>query len=210
MPVRHRRLTASAIATRTSEAATSPRLTSMPTLTAPRSSRDQLASRAGGGDAARLEPDHPVGEPARLGEIVGDQDDREVEALAQLRERRLDGARRLGVESRCRLVEEQDAGLERQRAGEHHPLLLAHREATGVALRVGRAETGEPEHAPHVGLAAGELGAEADVRGDVAVEQGGELWNQADLAAQLEHVALAHVGPAVADRAGVRIRKAVE
>ena len=50
--------------------------------------------------------DDPVGEPARLGRVVGDGDRRKVEALAQVGERRLHGVARVLVERGGRLVEQ--------------------------------------------------------------------------------------------------------
>ena len=118
--------------------------------------------------------------------------------------------RGLRVERRGRLVEEQDAGLERERPGEHRPLLLADREPRASRLGEGAVEPGELEQPLDIRLAAGELGAEADVVGDGALEQRRQLRHQADLAAQLEHVALADVGAAVEDHPGVRVGEPVE
>ena len=125
-------------------------------------------------------------------------------------ERLLDRPGGLGVERRGRLVEQQHPRVERQRPGEHRPLLLADRELRALALGEARVEPGEVEQALDVGLAPGELGGEADVVGDRALEQRRQLRDEHDLAPQLERVALADVGAAVADRARLGVGEAVE
>ena len=59
----------------------------------------------------------------------------------------------LGVERRGRLVEQQHPRLQRQRPGEHRPLLLADREPGAVAIGVARVEPGEVEQPVDVRLA---------------------------------------------------------
>jgi hypothetical protein len=60
---------------------------------------------------------------------VGDDHDRDL--LAQLHDQVLDDLRRLRVKRRARLVQQQDLGVDRERAGDAQPLLLA----TGQAQR---------------------------------------------------------------------------
>ena len=69
----------------------------------------------------------------------------------------LDRVPRRFVERRGRLVEQQHRGLERERAGQHHPLLLADRELGGVTLRERRGRGRQSSSSPvDVGVAPGE------------------------------------------------------
>ena len=100
----------------------------------------KLATNGSAGDAtssaarAALEDpavdDHAdlVGERGGVLEVVGDEDGRQRELAEQLVE--LDPHRRLRVriERRQRLVEQQDARLERERPRERDPLALAARQ----------------------------------------------------------------------------------
>ena len=113
--------TAIASATSASEAATSARLTSIDAHAAVVRPRDEPSQ-------------HPVGHARGLLGVVRDQHPRDPEPLAQLEQRPLDRVARLLVERGRRLVEQQHAGLERERPGEHHALLLPHGEPRGVAL----------------------------------------------------------------------------
>ena len=130
--------------------------------------------------------------------------------LAQVQERRLDRAAGLLVERRGRLVEQQHPRLERQRPRQHRALLLADRELAAIALGERGVEPGEVEQARDVGLAPGELGGEADVVLHRPLEQRRQLRHQADLAPQLERVALAHVRALVANHPRLRIGEPVE
>ena len=72
-------------------------------------SRQHLRQRAGARSTRpRLEPDHPVAEPARLLGVVADEDDRDLQLAPQLGQRRLDRVAGGVVEGRGRLVEQQD------------------------------------------------------------------------------------------------------
>ena len=76
---------------------------------------------------------------------MGDVDDGEAEALLELPDLRADAPPELGVEVRERLVEQQHAGLEDERAGHRHALLLATRELAGQTIvQAGQAEKGQP------------------------------------------------------------------
>ena len=85
----------------------------------------QLLRRADLDDLAVLHDGDAIGEPDRLVEIMGDEDDRLLEHALQAHEFRLHLAADQRIERRKRLVEEPDFGLDRQRAGNAHPLLLA-------------------------------------------------------------------------------------
>ena len=126
-------------------------------------------------------------------------------------ERLLDRPRGLRVERRGRLVEQQHPRLERQRPGEHRPLLLADRELR--AARARRSSASSPARSSSrstSGSRPARLGGEADVVGDRALEQRRQLRHQHDLAAELERVAVADVGAPVADGPGLGVGEAVE
>ena len=125
-------------------------------------------------------------------------------------ERALDRRLRVRVEGRGRLVEKQHRRLERQRPGEHHPLLLADREPGRATLGEVGVEAGEVEEPLDVRLAPGELGGEAEVVLDRALEQRRELRDQADLAPQLERVELAARRGPVEDGARVGVGEPIE
>ena len=88
---------------------------------------DQGPDRGAGVAAIEAEEGGLIGDPRGLLHVVGDDHDREppFEAVDQVLDRR--GRDR--VERRCRLVEEQDVGFDRDRAGDAEPLLLAAGEA---------------------------------------------------------------------------------
>ena len=91
-----------------------------------------VGDELGGGAVWRMLPvdDDPdaVGERGRVLEVVRDEDRRQREVAEQLVQ--LGAHRRLGVgvQRRERLVEEEDAGIVRERAGERDALPLAARE----------------------------------------------------------------------------------
>src|SRR5436190_14034028 len=236
---RRQKETAAATATSASVAATSPRLTwieelvtrglsarqggrmalscrypartrQWPRGTARRSNRELLLGRALGDHAPLVEAHHPVGHPPGLVEVVGDQHGRDVDSLAQVKQRRLDRAAGALVEGRGRLVEQQHARLQGQRPGQHRALLLAHRELAGITRGERGVEPGEVKQARYVGLAPGEIRREADVVLHRALEQRRKLWDEADLAPQLERVARAHVFALVTDESRQGIGQAVE
>ena len=66
-----------------------------------------------------------VGQRQRLGLVVGDVDEGDAGAALQLLELGAHALAQLGVEIAERLVEQQDAGLDHQAAGERDALLLA-------------------------------------------------------------------------------------
>ena len=76
---------------------------------------------------------------------MGDVDDGKAEALLELPDLRADAPPELGVEVRERLVEQQHAGLEHERAGHRHALLLPARKLAGQAIVQARqAEKSQP------------------------------------------------------------------
>ncbi len=76
----------------------------------------------------------PVGQIYRFLEIVGDEDDGNVDLAPELQQVRLHQCAGLGIERRERLVHQQDAGPVRQRARDRHALLHAARELVGVGV----------------------------------------------------------------------------
>ena len=82
-----------------------------------------------------------VGERGRVAEVVGHDDRREPQLGEQVLEVGAHARARVRVERRQRLVEQQDAGVARERAGERDALALAARDVPGLLVReVGDAE----------------------------------------------------------------------
>ena len=84
-----------------------------------------------------------VGDSHRLLLVVGDQDGGDVDLVVQAPQPLAQLRADLRVEGAERLVEQQHARLDRERAGERHALALAARELARVALVV----AGEPDDA---------------------------------------------------------------
>jgi hypothetical protein len=141
---------------------------------------------------------------------MGDNDGRDRGPRSQAAQRGLDSVPGRLVERRGRLVEEQDARIERKRPRQHHPLLLPDRQLGGIAILEGRIEPGQLEAAERVEAVAGESRPVSDVVVDGAVDQGGQLRHEADLAAQLERITLSHVLPLVDHGPLVGVGQAVE
>ncbi len=95
-------------------------------------------ARAAGLHDVRVVHDHDVvGDRERLLLVVGDQQRRHVHVLVQAPQPLAQLRADLGVQRAERLVEQEHARLDRQCAGERHPLALAARE-------LGRVAPGEP------------------------------------------------------------------
>ena len=82
-------------------------------------------------DAALVEDDDAVGDVHRLLLVVGDQDGGDVDLVVQPAQPRAQLGADLGVERAERLVEQQHARLDGQRARERHALALAAAELAG-------------------------------------------------------------------------------
>ena len=95
----------------------------------------EIVGRADLLDAALVHHDDAVGERQRLGLRVGHEDEGDAESALQQLELVLDALAQIGVERAERLVEQQDVGLDNQRAGERDALLLAARQAARGARR---------------------------------------------------------------------------
>ena len=85
-------------------------------------------------DLALVHHGDAVGDAHRLVLIVGHQDGGEAELALQPLDLDLHVEPEVAVERGERLVEQQDRGLDGQRAGERHPLLLAARQLARQAL----------------------------------------------------------------------------
>ena len=84
-------------------------------------------------DPAEVHHGDAVGDVPRQAEVVGDGDDREPALVDERPQQRQDLAADRGVERGHRLVGEQQLRLERDRAGDQHPLALAARDLVRVA-----------------------------------------------------------------------------
>ncbi len=98
-----------------------------------------------------------IGQRHRLGLVVGDVDEGDAGAPLQALELAAHPLAQLGVEVGERLVEQQDRGLDHQRARERHPLLLAAAELR----RLPALEPLEADRREHAGDALADLGAAA-------------------------------------------------
>ena len=141
---------------------------------------------------------------------MGDEHRGDRELVHESAQRLLDPGTRALVERGGGLVEQQHLGLERERAGEHHPLLLADRQPLGGPRAVGGVEPGEPQRALDVGALAAQRGPVADVVLDRPGERRGELGDEADARAQAQDVEVAEVIAAEADDALIGVGEPVE
>ena len=85
-------------------------------------------------DPAEVHDGDPVGDEPGDGEVVGDEDDRDPEVLAQLADQVEHGRGQRDVERAGRLVAEQHRRRDDDRAGDRRPLLLAARELPRAIL----------------------------------------------------------------------------
>ena len=109
----------------------------------------------------------------RLELVVGDQDAGDLTFLENLPDLDTEPFAQVGVETRERLIHQQQVGARRDRPGQCDTLLLTARQLVRVTAAVA-AETDQFEHrrsrlAPHLGQQAAQ--AEADVVGDVEVRK---------------------------------------
>ena len=96
-----------------------------------------MVERVGGADLldpALAHADDAVGHRRRLDLVVGDEDGGDAEAPLQAADLAAHGEAEAGVEVRQRLVEEEEARLLDQRAGERDALLLAARHLRRTAV----------------------------------------------------------------------------
>ena len=165
---------------------------------------DHLVGRADLHDLAVAHDQDAVTELERLAEVVGDEDHRLAHLLVQADDLVLHVATDQRVERGERLVEHQDLGVGRERAGQTDPLLHAAGELVGVVVLVAL-EADQVDHllgavaavllalAPH-------LETEGDVVDHLAVRQQAEvLEDHRDLAAPgVEQGRVGHAGDVLA------------
>jgi hypothetical protein len=101
---------------------------------------DQLGRRTGLEQAAGDEDADPVGQRGRVLVVVGDEQRWERERVQELAQLGPDARTRVGVESRERLVEQEDAGIAGQRPGQADALPLA----AGERVRPGLGQVRDP------------------------------------------------------------------
>ena len=146
-------------------------------------------------DAAVVHDHDQVGHGHRLALVVGDQDGGDAETLLQQPQLHLHGLAQLGVEGGQRFVEQEQLGLDGERAGGRHALPLAAGKLADVAL----GEAGHTYQLEQFGgppPAGGEVGA-ADAQGVGDVVLDAEVGKQRQ---RLEHHAeIAPVRGAVGD-----------
>ena len=162
-------------------------------------------------DLALAHEDHLVGELERFFLVVGDEDAGEAETPVQITQPAAQVLPDLGIERAERLVEQEDARLDRQRPGERHPLPLAARKLVRIAAREAL-ELYQPQqlHHPLANLRLGRPGParpHAQAEGDVlehahVPEQRVVLEDEPDLA--LARIAPDHVLAREADLAAIR------
>jgi hypothetical protein len=108
-----------------------------------------MAKDIGGGclldDSSGVHDGDGFSQLSEQGEIVGDEQDRESELLAQAFDLGQDLPLGHDVEGGCRLVQDHDLRLEGQRHGDHDPLPHSARELMGVAAEAVRADADHGE-----------------------------------------------------------------
>ena len=159
---------------------------------------DQLLRRADLHDLAVAHDGDAVGEPDRLVEIVGDEDDGLLQKVLQTQELVLHLAADQRVERGERLVEEPELRADGERAGDAHALLLA----AGKLLRQILLAPAEPDELDHLARALLALVArdalDLEREGDVAEHR--EMRQQREMlehhahavAPELDQLALGH------------------
>src|SRR3954471_262645 len=174
--------------------------------------RQELVVCPGAGDPSALQVDHPVGQLDRR-QAVGHHDQGGVELAAKrLQDVGLD--RR--VDRRCRVVEDQDARLTRERSRQRDPLALTARDGVAALADDGVVGiwqlTDEPvgrgDHRRAHDLVGVDGVVERDVLAHARREQEALLEHDRGRRAQLERIGLAHVDPTDGHDALVRIREA--
>ena len=95
-----------------------------------------LARHADLHDPAGVHHRQPVGHGQRFLLVVGDVEERDADPLLQRLQLDLERPPQLGVQRAERLVEQQHRGVEHQRPGQRHPLLLAAGQHAGAPLGV--------------------------------------------------------------------------
>lgn len=165
--------------------------------------QDDVLHRTALDDAAVLDPGHRVGDLPDHLHLVGDEDDRQAELVAQMAEQAEDRSRGGRIQSGGRLVGEQVGRAEREGAGDPDALLLTAGKLGGIELPAIR----EAHPLKQFGdtLVDGVLGGvqvlqrQGDVLGDRAsAQQRGGLEDDADTAAGGEQLVTVEAGEVLA------------
>ena len=168
---------------------------------------NQFVVRAIGGDATIVEHDDAIGEGNRR-EAVGD--DQRRPTLHDLLERAANAALRGGIDGGRGVVEDQDARIEQQRAGNRDALALATREGQAALAHESLVAIGQLFDKRRRLCTLGRLAylsvrrlglAEGDVVADRGGEEVGVLGDDADRAAQLIELQVAYIDALDEDRA---------
>src|SRR5258708_23416365 len=80
----------------------------------------QFAHRSDGDDLAVRQRRDAVADGIQAGEVMGDHEHRQPQCFLQCLDQDIEFARRNGIQTRGRLVEKHDRGIERERAGQRH------------------------------------------------------------------------------------------
>ena len=85
-------------------------------------------------DAARIHHRHQIGHGEGLFLVMGDEDGGDARLVMDMAQPDAQFLAHLGVQRAERLVQQQHARLDRQRAGQGHALALAARQLAGIAV----------------------------------------------------------------------------
>ncbi len=115
-----------------------------------------LLGRAHLEDATEIHHRHPVGDVPGQAEVVGDDDQRQTQFVAQPQQQGEDLAADRRVKARHRLVGDDDLRVEDERSRDHHPLALPAGQFVWVAQveALGRTQSRTRESVGHLGLLA--------------------------------------------------------
>ena len=115
-----------------------------------------LFGRAHLEDATEIHHGHPVGDVPRQAEVVGDDDQRQTQFVAQPQQQGEDLPANRRVEARHRLVGDDDLRVENEGSRDHHPLALPAGQFVWVAQveALGWAQSRTRQSVGHLGLLA--------------------------------------------------------
>ena len=115
-----------------------------------------LLGRADLEDATEVHDRHPVGDVPRQAEVMGDDDQRQTQFVAQPQQQGEDLPANRRVEARHRLVGDDDLRVEDERSRDHHPLALPAGQFVWVAQveALGWTQSRTRECVGHLGLLA--------------------------------------------------------
>src|SRR4051812_21695877 len=94
---------------------------------------DDTLNISGFGDRASVQNNNILAELIGRGEVMGDVDERYLEAAVQVPQAFDDGGAKRSIDHRYRLVGNDPSWLQEKRAGHHPPLPLTAAELVGIA-----------------------------------------------------------------------------